>query len=96
MIDMLLMAGTGGTGTLYGAVVGAILLVTAQNYLHRVLEAAAATADWTLVARLVHPDRSLLLLGALFVLVVYFFLEGLVGRLRRRAGRTEELGAPPT
>jgi branched-chain amino acid transport system permease protein len=86
MIDVLLMVVIGGAGTLYGAVIGATLLVTAQNYLQRVMEwAATATADLTLVSRLVHPDRWLLILGVLFVLVVYFFPEGLVGRLRKRA-----------
>lgn len=86
MIDVLLMVVIGGTGTLYGAVIGATLLVTAQNYLQRVMEwAATSLADVAPLARLVHPDRWLLLLGVLFVLVVYFFPEGLVGRLRKRA-----------
>lgn len=85
MIDVLLMVVIGGTGTLYGAVIGATLLVTAQNYLQRVMEwAATGLADIAPLARLVHPDRWLLLLGILFVLVVYFFPEGLVGRLRKR------------
>lgn len=85
MIDVLLMVVIGGTGTLYGAVVGATLLIAAQNYLQRAMDwAATALADVSLIARLVHPDRWLLLLGILFVLVVYFFPEGLVGRLRKR------------
>lgn len=85
MIDVLLMVVIGGTGTLYGAVIGATLLIGAQNYLQRAMEwASSAAADLGPLARLVHPDRWLLLLGIAFVLVVYFFPEGLVGRLRKR------------
>jgi branched-chain amino acid transport system permease protein len=34
---------------------------------------------------LVNPDRWLLWLGLLFVLSVYYFPSGVVGRLRQRA-----------
>jgi len=37
-----------------------------------------------LLARLFDPDRWLLWLGVLFVLSVYFFPAGIVGRLRKR------------
>ena len=36
----------------------------------------------TLLANLFHPDRWLLWLGVAFILCVYFFPAGIVGRLR--------------
>ena len=41
-----------------------------------------------LLAALVSPDRWLLWLGVLFVLSVYHFPAGVVGRLRLRALRS--------
>jgi branched-chain amino acid transport system permease protein len=67
MVDILLMVVIGGMGTMYGAVIGAVLLVLAQNYLQALV-----------------GDRWLLWLGVAFVLCVYFFPTGIVGRLRRR------------
>jgi branched-chain amino acid transport system permease protein len=46
---------------------------------------AADSAEMPLLAGLLHPDRWLLWLGILFILSVYFFPFGIVGRLR--AGR---------
>ncbi|WP_406854777.1 branched-chain amino acid ABC transporter permease [Alsobacter sp. KACC 23698] len=87
MVDILLMVVIGGMGTLYGAVIGATLFVVAQNYLQKLMGvAAAATEGIPLLPRLLDPDRWLLWLGVLFVLSVYFFPTGVVGRLRRRAG----------
>ena len=37
-----------------------------------------------LLSSLLHPDRWLLVLGILFVLSVYFFPTGIVGKLRQR------------
>ena len=67
MVDILLMVVIGGMGTMYGAVIGAVLLVLAQNYLQALV-----------------GDRWLLWLGVAFILCVYFFPTGIVGRLRRR------------
>ena len=39
------------------------------------------------LAALLSPDRWLLWLGVLFVLSVYYFPTGIVGRLRARASR---------
>jgi branched-chain amino acid transport system permease protein len=39
------------------------------------------------LAALLSPDRWLLWLGVLFVLSVYYFPTGIVGRLRARAKR---------
>jgi branched-chain amino acid transport system permease protein len=87
MIDILLMVVIGGMGTMYGAVLGATLFVLAQNYLQALMGLAAeATAGLPVVPLLLHPDRWLLWLGVLFVLSVYFFPSGIVGKLRGRAG----------
>jgi branched-chain amino acid transport system permease protein len=73
----------GGMGTIWGAVVGATIFVLAQNYLQNLMGAAAeATAGLPLVPDLLNPDRWLLWLGVAFILSVYFFPSGIVGRLR--------------
>ncbi|MCP5075026.1 MAG: branched-chain amino acid ABC transporter permease [Rhodobacteraceae bacterium] len=85
MIDILLMVVIGGMGTMYGAVIGATLFVVAQNYLQNLLGAAEeALVDLPVLPLLLNPDRWLLWLGVLFVLSVYFFPTGIVGRLRQR------------
>lgn len=83
MIDILLMVVIGGMGTIWGAVVGATIFVLAQNYLQNLMGAAAgATAGLPLIPDLLNPDRWLLWLGVAFILSVYFFPAGIVGRLR--------------
>ena len=85
MVDILLMVVIGGMGTMYGAVIGAVLLVFAQNYLQDLLAVAnKALAGVPLLANLFHPDRWLLWLGVAFILCVYFFPAGIVGRLRQK------------
>ena len=89
MLDILLIVVIGGMGTMYGAVVGTALFVLAQNYLQDLLKlASGATADVPLLGAVLTPDRWLLWLGVLFVLSVYHFPTGVVGRLRaaRRRG----------
>ena len=84
MIDVLLMVVIGGMGTLYGAVLGATLFVLAQSYLQVLMAALSdSLAPVPLLASLTHPDRWLLWLGVLFVVSVYAFPGGIVGRLRR-------------
>jgi len=88
MMDVLLIVVIGGMGSLYGAAIGAALFMTAQSYLQDVLRVAnaALSAIWgehlTVLTALVSPDRWLLWLGLLFVLAVYYFPSGIVGRLR--------------
>ncbi len=83
MIDILLMVVIGGMGTMYGAVIGATLFVLAQNYLQNVLSLAGeSVASLPLLPDLLNADRWLLWLGVLFILSVYFFPTGIVGRLR--------------
>ena len=91
MLDVLLIVVIGGMGTVYGAVIGSVLLVLAQNYLQDVMKlGASALAGIPIVSQLVSPDRWLLWLGILFVLSVYHFPSGVVGRLRAMRGRTPE------
>ena len=84
MIDILLMVVIGGMGTLYGAIIGSIVVVLAQYYLQNVLGMISGQlAGMPLMSGLFHPDRWLLWLGILFVLIVTFLPQGIVGRLRQ-------------
>jgi branched-chain amino acid transport system permease protein len=89
MLDILLIVVIGGMGTIYGAVVGGVLFVLAQSYLQDLMKLGATAVEGVpLLAQVISPDRWLLWLGVLFVLSVYHFPSGVVGRLRavRRAG----------
>jgi branched-chain amino acid transport system permease protein len=88
MLDVLLIVVIGGMGTIYGAAIGSGVFVVAQSYLQDLLKLASdATAGLPWLSALLSPDRWLLWLGLLFVLSVYYFPTGVVGRLRamRRA-----------
>jgi len=86
MLDILLIVVIGGMGTLYGAFIGSVLFVVAQSYLQDLLRMAGnATEGLPLLPALLTPDRWLLWLGVLFVLSVYYFPTGIVGKLRERA-----------
>jgi branched-chain amino acid transport system permease protein len=90
MLDILLMVVIGGMGTMYGAIVGAVVFILAQNYLQALMgiaSTAAADAGLPVLPGLLHPDRWLLWLGLLFIASVYFFPTGIVGSLRERARR---------
>jgi branched-chain amino acid transport system permease protein len=83
MLDILLIVVIGGMGTMYGAVVGSVLFVLAQNYLQDLLKLAGGAFEGVpLLGAVLTPDRWLLWLGVLFVLSVYHFPTGIVGRLR--------------
>ncbi len=89
MMDVLLIVVIGGMGTLYGAAIGAALFLFAQSYLQDLLRlASAAASDLPWLSALLSPDRWLLWLGLLFVLAVYFFPTGVVGKLRSTANST--------
>jgi branched-chain amino acid transport system permease protein len=86
MTDILLIVVIGGMGTIYGAVIGSALFILAQNYLQVLMgQTSAALSGVPFLANLFHPDRWLLWLGVLFVLSVYFFPAGIVGKLRTGA-----------
>jgi branched-chain amino acid transport system permease protein len=83
MLDVLLIVVIGGMGTIYGAVIGCGIFLVAQSYLQDLLRLgsdAASGLPW--LSALLSPDRWLLWLGLLFVLSVYYFPTGVVGRLR--------------
>ncbi len=83
MMDILLIVVIGGMGTLYGAMIGSALFILAQNYLQALMKQASdALTAVPMLANLLHPDRWLLWLGVFFVLSVYFFPTGIVGKLR--------------
>jgi len=85
MMDVLLIVVIGGMGTIYGAAIGSALFLVAQSYLQDLLRLgseAASAMPW--LSALLSPDRWLLWLGVLFVLSVYYFPTGVVGRLRAR------------
>ena len=86
MMDVLLIVVIGGMGTMYGSIIGAVLFLIAQSYLQdllRIGSEAASSLPW--LSALLSPDRWLLWLGVLFVLSVYYFPTGVVGKLRSSA-----------
>ena len=88
MLDILLIVVIGGMGTMYGALIGSVLFVLAQSYLQDLLRVAGGAVEGVpLLPALLTPDRWLLWLGLLFVLSVYYFPSGIVGKLRERAAR---------
>ncbi|AIJ45500.1 ABC transporter permease [Comamonas testosteroni TK102] len=90
MMDCLLIVVIGGMGTIYGAVIGSVIFLVAQSYLQDLLRLGSeATASLPWLSALLSPDRWLLWLGLLFVLSVYYFPTGVVGRLRAAASLKE-------
>ncbi|MBO9645429.1 MAG: branched-chain amino acid ABC transporter permease, partial [Pseudacidovorax sp.] len=88
MVDVLLIVVIGGMGTIYGAVIGVTLYIVAENYLQSLMAGlSGALAAAPLLAKLFHPDRWMLWFGLVFVLSVYFFPSGVVGRLRMAVAR---------
>ena len=95
MMDVLLIVVIGGMGTMYGAVVGATLFMVAQSYLQDLLRLGSeVTTGWPWLSALLSPQRWLLWLGVLFVLSVYYFPTGVVGRLRLRSARRTSVRVP--
>jgi len=83
MTDILLIVVIGGMATMYGSVIGATLFIIAQNYLKALMaQVASALEGVPVLAQALHPDRWMLWLGVLFVLSIYFFPAGIVGKLR--------------
>ena len=96
MLDVLLIVVIGGMGTIYGAAIGSGVFVVAQSYLQDLLKLASDAASglpW--LSALLSPDRWLLWLGLLFVLSVYYFPTGIVGRLRALRSAPREFFPAP-
>ncbi len=88
MIDILLMVVIGGMGTMWGAVIGAALLVLAQYYLRDLMGVAAeAVSALPLLPHVLEPDRWLFWLGITFILLVYFFPKGIAGTIAAKGAR---------
>ena len=84
MTDILLIVVIGGMGRMYGAVVGTILFILAQNYLQAGMgQASQALSGLPWLAKALHPDRWMLWMGIAFIACVYYFPTGIVGKLRR-------------
>ena len=89
-MDVLLIVVLGGMGTMYGAAIGATLFMIAQSYLQDLLRLGSeATVALPWLSALLSPQRWLLWLGVLFVLSVYYFPTGVVGRLRLRSAQRQ-------
>ena len=87
MTDILLIVVIGGMGRMYGAVIGTVLFVLAQNYLQAGMgQASQALSALPWLAKALHPDRWMLWMGMLFILCVYYFPTGIVGKLRQGRG----------
>ena len=87
MLDILLMVVIGGMGTMMGAVIGVVIMTLAQFYLKDLMAVGAASvADVPLLPELLNPDRWLLWLGVVFILLVYFFPAGIAGTLMGKGG----------
>ncbi|HRE18055.1 MAG TPA: branched-chain amino acid ABC transporter permease, partial [Rhodocyclaceae bacterium] len=86
MINILIMSVIGGLATMYGAVIGATIYTIAQNYLQDLLRHADnAVEGIPIIQGIMHPDRWPLWMGILFILCVYYFPFGIVGKLRMGA-----------
>ena len=83
MLNILLMAVIGGLGTIYGSVIGVVVFTVAENYLQLGLQQVGGVfSGIPVLGHLLEPDRWLLWFGLVFVLAVYFFPGGIVGKLR--------------
>lgn len=90
MLDILLMVIIGGIGTLWGGIIGATVLLTAQTVLPALRAVGASVFPGSELAQRL-TERWPLYFGVLFILVVFFFPRGVLGTLRGgpsgRAGR---------
>jgi branched-chain amino acid transport system permease protein len=81
MLDVLLMVIIGGIGSLWGGIIGAAVLLTAQTLLPDLrLLGTALFASAPFVVRL--TERWQLWVGVLFILAVFFFPRGVIGTLK--------------
>lgn len=88
LTDILLMIVIGGSGSLYGAIIGALLIILAETYLQGFISAVVppSVVDGPL-GLLLSGDRWLLWLGVIYVCAIYVIPDGIIGTARRRAPR---------
>ncbi len=77
-LDVVVWVAVGGRGTLYGPVIGAILVNLMKSYTTRY-----------------YPDYWLIISGAIFIFVVLFMPNGVVGLPKQLAGLYRKLSARP-
>lgn len=84
MLDILLMVMIGGVGTIYGPFIGAAILKLAQSGLPALKDMVndyyAHSSNWISMVL----ERWLVLFGLIFILIVYYFPQGIVGTLHQR------------
>ena len=84
MLDVLLIVVIGGMGTIYGAAIGSSVFVVAQSYLQDLLKLGQRrhVRRCRGCRRCCRPTAGCSGWALLFVLSVYYFPTGIVGRLR--------------
>jgi branched-chain amino acid transport system permease protein len=89
MLNVLLMVIIGGMGTLYGGLVGAAFILITETYLPDLQHLATSFLP---NAHFLHNilERWLLLFGILFILVVVFFPQGVMGSVRNYLARRNQ------
>lgn len=92
-INLLLMVIIGGAGSLWGAMVGAAIVRALNQYLNQLSTASFITGlpSW-LHGTLGQP---LLIFGVMYLLLVFFFPEGIAGLVQRRWRRGAPVLAQP-
>ena len=81
-IEMLLMVIIGGGGTLWGAIFGAAVLRYANHYLNELPTSGLLAHFPSWVQNTL--GQPLLVLGVIYLLLIYFFPQGLAGLVQRR------------
>ncbi len=83
----LLMVILGGAGTLYGAIIGAVI-IQSLNFVLSSREFVDNVKGWFLVGPIL--EHWLLLLGLIYVLIVLFLPQGVVGTWRIKFGSSQK------
>jgi branched-chain amino acid transport system permease protein len=81
---MLLMVIIGGAGSLWGAMLGAGILRYLNYYLNQLSTSSAILHLPPWIQQTI--GQPLLILGVIYLLLIYFFPQGIAGLVRRRAG----------
>jgi len=91
MLFCLLMVIIGGLGTMYGSIVGVIIIYLAQTWLPNILKAIASVLpNHPLIIGL--TERWMLYFGILFILIMIYFPKGVIGTIQAKQ-RDKKLAA---